>query len=234
MKEIQIIDFRFNFEAWTFSITLNVCILLSSVMLYFLIRDLIKRFIKSNKIHNEVVPVKLKYTFAGTEVEYSINRNFQNIEIAHRMYVELITRKAAIPIDENDIIVEVYNSWYTLFQTTREELKKLSGEMLLDNQVSKDLIKLLSDILNNGLRPHLTEHQAKFRKWYNNAITLEENKTKTPQEIQSQYDNYQNLFTSMKAVNDLLIEYSKRLDEIVNGNKNTLHKTSTPKWWFTS
>lgn len=175
MKEIQIIDFKFNFEDCTFSLTLNIFILLTIVLLYLLVWYLIKRYIKSNKIHNEVVPVKLKYTIAGTEIEYSINRNFQNIEIAHRMYVELITRKAAIPIDESDVIVEVYNSWYTLFQTTRDELKKLSGEMLLDNQVSKDLIKLLSDILNKGLRPHLTEHQAKFRKWYNFAITSEDN-----------------------------------------------------------
>jgi hypothetical protein len=162
--------------------------------------------------------VKLKYTFAGTEIEYSINRNFQNIEIAHRIYVELITRKAAIHIDENDVIVEVYNSWYTLFQTTRDELKKISGEILLENQVSKDLIKLLSDILNIGLRPHLTEHQAKFRKWYNLAIMSEENKDKTPQKIQSEYDDYENLFKSMKLVNELLIEYSKRLQDIVNGN----------------
>lgn len=220
MKETQIIDFKFNNDAWTFSLTLNVWLLLTGVLLYFGVRYLFKRFITSNKVHNEVIPVKLKYTFGGTEVEYSINRNFQNIEIAHRMYVELITRKAAFPIDENDVIVEVYNSWYTLFQTTREELKKLSGEMLLDNQVSKDLIKLLSDILNNGLRPHLTEHQAKFRKWYSNAIILEENKTKTPQTIQSEYEDYQKLFESMKAVNDLLIEYAKRLEQIVNGKKN--------------
>jgi hypothetical protein len=92
--------------------------------------------------------------------------------------------------------------------------------MLLDNQVSKDLIKLLSDILNIGLRPHLTEHQAKFRKWYNSALTLEENKNKTPQQIQSEYSDYENLFESMKAVNQLLIEHSKRLDEIINGRKN--------------
>jgi hypothetical protein len=218
MKEVQIINFKFNFEDCSFSLTLNILILLISVLLYFLFQYLIKRYTKSNKIHNKVVPVKLKYTFAGTEIEYSINRNFQNIEIAHRMYVELITRKAAIPIDENDIIVEIYDSWYTLFQTTREELKKLSGEMLLENQVSKDIIKLLSDILNIGLRPHLTEHQAKFRKWYNLAITNEENKDKTPQKIQSEYDDYENLFKSMKLVNELLIEYSKRLQDIVNGN----------------
>jgi len=109
MKKTQIIDFKFNNDAWTFSLTLNVLVLLSGVLIFFLVRYLIKQFITSNKVHKEVIPVKLKYTFAGTEVEYSINRNFQNIEIAHRMNVELITRKAAIQIDENDVIVEVYN-----------------------------------------------------------------------------------------------------------------------------
>lgn len=220
MNEINIIDFKFNTEAWTFSLVVNLWLLLLGIALYFLVRFIVSYFKKTGKVHQEIVPVKLKYKMGGSEIEYSINRNFQNIEIAHRIYIELITRKAAIPIDNNDVIVEVYNSWYTLFQTTREELKKLSGEMLLDNQVSKDLIKLLSDILNIGLRPHLTEHQAKFRKWYNSALTLEENKNKTPQQIQSEYSDYENLFESMKAVNQLLIEHSKRLDEIINGKKN--------------
>lgn len=220
MNEINIIDFKFNTEAWTFSLIVNLWLLLLGIALYFLVRFIVSYFKKTGKVHQEIVPVKLKYKMGGSEIEYSINRNFQNIEIAHRIYIELITRKAAIPIDNNDVIVEVYNSWYTLFQTTREELKKLSGEMLLDNQVSKDLIKLLSDILNIGLRPHLTEHQAKFRKWYNSALTLEENKNKTPQQIQSEYSDYENLFESMKTVNQLLIEHSKRLDEIINGKKN--------------
>lgn len=220
MNEINIIDFKFNTDAWTFSLVVNLWLLLLGIALYFLVRFIVRYFKKTGKVHQEIVPVKLKYKMGGSEIEYSINRNFQNIEIAHRIYIELITRKAAIPIDNNDVIVEVYNSWHTLFQTTREELKKLSGEMLLDNQVSKDLIKLLSDILNIGLRPHLTEHQAKFRKWYNSALTLEENKNKTPQQIQSEYSEYENLFESMKAVNQLLIEHSKRLDEIINGKKN--------------
>lgn len=219
MKEIKMIELKFNFDTLEFSLALNIAIFIICIIIYLLFNYIIKRFVTSKKIHNEIVPVKLKYTFAGTEIEYSINRNFQNIEIAHRIYVELITRKAAIPIDENDIIVEIYDSWYTFFQTTREELKKISGEMLLNNRESKDLIKLLSDILNIGLRPHLTEHQAKFRKWYNNVLTIDENKAKTPQKIQSEYDDYENLFKSMKLVNKLLIEYSKRLDEIVNGNE---------------
>lgn len=220
MNEINIIDFKFNLDEWTFSLVINLWLLLLGIALFFLVRFIVRYFKKSGKVHQEIVPIKLKYKMGGSEIEYSINRNFQNIEIAHRIYIELITRKAAIPIDKNDVIVEVYNSWYTLFQTTREELKKLSGEMLLDNQVSKDLIKLLSDILNIGLRPHLTEHQAKFRKWYNSALTLEENKNKTPQQIQSEYTDYENLFESMKTVNQLLIEHSKRLNEIIYGQKN--------------
>lgn len=220
MNDINIIDFKFNLEEWTFSLIVNLWLLLLGIAFYLLIRYIVRHFRNNGKVHQEIIPIKLKYKMGGSEIEYSINRNFQNIEIAHRIYIELITRKAAIPIDENDVIVEVYNSWYTLFQTTRDELKKLSGEMLLDNQVSKDLIKLLSDILNIGLRPHLTKHQAKFRKWYNKAITLEENKDKTPQQIQAEYGDYSNLFESMKAVNQLLIEHSKKLDEIINGRKN--------------
>lgn len=220
MNEINIIDFKFNLDDWTFSLVVNLWLLFLGFAFYFIIRFIVRHFRKTGNVHQEIIPVKLKYKMGGSEIEYSINRNFQNIEIAHRIYVELITRKAAIPIDNNDVIVEVYNSWYTLFQTTREELKKLSGEMLLDNQVSKDLIKLLSDILNIGLRPHLTEHQAKFRKWYNSAITLEENKSKSPQQIQAEYGDYTNLFESMKAVNQLLIEHSKKLEEIINGKKN--------------
>lgn len=220
MNEIRIVDFKFNVDFWTFSLVVNLWLLLLGIALYFLVRFILRYFKKTGKVHHETVPVKLKYKMGGSEIEYSVNRNFQNIEIAHRIYIELITRKAAIPIDNNDVIVEVYNSWHTLFQTTREELQKLSGEMLLDNQVSKDLIKLLSDILNIGLRPHLTEHQAKFRKWYNSTLTLEENKNKTPQQIQSEYSDYENLFESMKAVNQLLIEHSKQLDEIIYGKKN--------------
>jgi hypothetical protein len=221
MNELNIIDFKFNLDHWTFSLVVNLWLLLLGIGLYILTRYIVSHFKKSGNVHQEIVPIKLKYKMGGSEIEYLINRNFQNIEIAHRIYIELITRKAAIPIDHNDVIVEVYNSWYTLFQTTREELKKLSGEMLLDNQVSKDLIKLLSDILNIGLRPHLTEHHARFRKWYNNAINFEENKNKTPQEIQAEYPDYTNLFESMKLVNQLLMEYSKKLEEIINGKQNS-------------
>lgn len=221
MNRINIIDFHFNLDDCMFSLELNIMILCILIMLFFLIRHIVKVFAKSDKAPHEIVPVKLTYNFGGAEVEYSINRNYQNIEIAHRIYIEIVTRKAALELDtENDVIVEVYNSWYALFQTTREELKKLSGDMLLNNSVSKDLIKLLTDILNKGLRPHLTEYQAKFRKWYSNEISKEENILFSPQYIQKKYEKYSDLIGSMKTVNELLMEYALNLDKIINGDKD--------------
>ena len=222
MNEINIVDFKLNMSDGTFSLILNFWILIVGVAFYFLIQYSIKIYKKKSVVHTEIVPVKLTYKIGGAEFEYAINRNFQNIEIAHRIYIELITRKASLPIENNDVIIEVYNSWHSLFQITRDELKKLSGEMLLENNESKDLIKLLTDILNIGLRPHLTEYQAKFRKWYNEE--LENNKGKTPQDIQSHYENYQELFDSMKNVNELLIVYAEKLNEIITGKK-TVHNT---------
>src|SRR5436309_1625407 len=41
--------------------------------------------------------------------------NIEDIQIAHRIWVELITRKAALPIDpEHDVIFEIYDSWHAL------------------------------------------------------------------------------------------------------------------------
>ena len=219
MNEINIIDFKFNIEQGVFSLVLNCWLLIAAIILFYIVRFFIKKFLKSEKVNNQIKSVKLKYSFGGQEIEYEITKNYQNIEIAHKIYIELITRKTALPIDENnDIIIEVYDSWYELFKITREELKNLSGELLLNNSVSNDLIRLLTDILNKGLRPHLTIYHSKYRKWYNDSLSCSENKNLSPQQIQVKYEKYNELITSMKLVNQLLIEYAKQLNEIARGD----------------
>ena len=219
MNEINIIDLKFNIEQGVFSLVLNLWVFIVIIILFFAICYVInKKIIKKGKMYKEIVPVTFKYSLGGQEIEYKIVRNYRNIEIAHKIYIELITRKAALPIDEkHDVIIEVYSSWYTLFQTTREELKTISGELLLNNDISNDLIRLLTDILNKGLRPHLTEYQAKFRKWHNESLNKKENENLSPQQIQMQYEKYDDLINSMKFVNQLLIEYAEKLKEIASG-----------------
>ena len=214
--KLNIIEFFFDKENGSFSLTMNIWILILVIATYFIISYLIKLYKKSATVERNIQLVKLKYKIGGAEVEYEIVRNYQNIEIAHKIYIELITRKAAIEIEEDkDVVVEVYNSWYSLFQITRNELKTISGKLLKDNNTSKELIRLLTDILNQGLRPHLTEFQAKFRKWYSEQLVNTDNLS--PQEIQAKYDDIEGLWKSMKVVNKTLIEYSEQLKKIIDG-----------------
>jgi hypothetical protein len=216
-EKLKIIDFYFDLQKGTFSLTLNFWVLLFGIILFFLVTYLLKKYRNNSTVEQNIKPVKLKYSLGGAEVEYEITRNYKNIEIAHRIYIELITRKAAIEIEEDkDVIVEVYNSWYSLFKTTRDELKSISGELIKDNSTSIQLVELLTDILNKGLRPHLTTYQAEFRKWYDDQ--LEKDNSLSPQKIQANYKDFTVLMISMKEVNNDLIEYSKQLKKIIDGN----------------
>jgi len=219
MTDTNFVQLFFNSSDMTVSLVLNLwaLILLLFAAAVAIIVSVLHR--KSKRIANEMIPVKLKYSVGGAELEYQIVRDFTNIEIAHRVYVELVTRKAAITIDEkNDVIVEVYDSWYSLFRIVRDELKTMPGRMLRDNEHSKDLVKLLTDLLNLGLRPHLTQYQALFRKWYAEELDRPENRGKSPQQIQNTYSDYGPLIQSVKQVNQLLIAYANELKKVVDGN----------------
>lgn len=214
----KILELVFDRNTCTLVATLSVWGFLL-ILLVIVVVIVISRVIKSkNKIPVDVIPVSMKYSMGGAEIEYSILRDYTNIEIAHRIYIELITRKAAVPIDEtNDVIIEVYNSWYALFQVIRDEAKKVTGKMLRDQKSTRELIKLLTDLLNCGLRPHLTEYQALFRKWYTEEIGKKENLGRTPQEIQRDYKEYGKLIESLKDVNVTVVQYTKQLLKIVEG-----------------
>ena len=152
-------------------------------------------------------------------VTYSqkIKRNYQNLYIAHRIYIELVTRKAALPIDENKYVIkEVYDSWYVLFKTIRDEIKNLPGEILVDNHNTKKLIDLTIQILNEGLRPHLTEFQAEFRKWYEHELKQDTANLKSPQQIQKDFPKHGQLIKSMLEVNETLRAYSEQLKKFIH------------------
>lgn len=170
-----------------------------------------------NKVNTEINPVELEIEITGVKWKYEIKRNYENLEIAHRLYVELITRKAAMEFDsDNDVITEIYDSWYALFKITREEMKGISGETLEKSHHTSKLIAMATDILNKGLRPHLTKYQAKYRKWYQEQS--EKHEGKSPQEIQTQYKELKELTISMKEVNILLINYAAELKRFIESD----------------
>lgn len=192
------------------------------ILFFFLIiaSYVIRKTILKNRTEADIKPVELTLSFGNSSIKYNIERNYENLEIAHRIYIELITRKAAMPIDnENDVIKEIYDSWYALFQITRNEIKNISGETLQNYMKAEELIKMATDILNKGLRPHLTQYQAKFRKWYYEELENPKNKGKSPQEIQIEYKEYAKLVESIKEVNNILVEYAEQLNKFIIGGR---------------
>ena len=137
-----------------------------------------------------------------------IKPNYTNIDIAYKIWVELNTRKIGLAIDfDNDVIVEIYKSWYQFFGITRELIKGLPATKLRNDKSTKELIELSTKILNEGLRPHLTSWQAKYHKWYDTAIQETGNTDLTPQQIQKKYEEYQALKDDMTRINNHLINY---------------------------
>lgn len=150
---------------------------------------------------NLIIENKTQEAQNGTEIKM----------FAKRIYIELVTRKAAIPIDEdNDVIEDIYNSWYTLFPFVRDEMHKLPV-CSFNDKGSQSVIILAMKMLNEVLRPHLTEHHAKFRDWLDKAKTNPKYKNCPPQELQKKYPNYDTLMKSMMQVNKTFIETAEHM-----------------------
>jgi hypothetical protein len=207
---------------FSWSTLIIIAILFSVAVIAYLV-FVRKRILKGTTM----VPVKVTFGKDIT-VECEIERNEENIFIAHRIYIELVTRKAAIEFDpEHDVVLEIYDSWYKLFGIVRDEIKSIPGRYLLYNRSTSELTRLTIEILNKGLRPHLTTYQATFRKWYMKESESNSNKSKTPIEIQSQFAKFDELVGDMKLVNRVLLEYADQLKNIFD--QDWKKKKTAPK-----
>ena len=173
-------------------------------------------FQRNNKTKFQLVEMGLEIS-GSPKATFKIKRDYSNLYIANRIYIELITRKVALPFEEDkDVIIEIYDSWYQLFGLIRAEIKTIPGHYLLSKHSGSVLINLTTKILNKGLRPHLTSHQAAFRKWYAVEIKRTASKELSPQEIQAKYPNYSELVKDLKKANQTLINYTKMLEDFLD------------------
>jgi len=165
----------------------------------------------------EVVKYTLKVANIG---EVEIIPNTENIRIAYQAWIELTTRKVALPFDEtNDVIVDVYNSCYEVFGRLRDLAKSIPAHHLRESEDTRKLVEVMIKVLNEGLRPHLTSWQAKFRRWYSVEVEKEENKSLPPQQIQKKYPAYAELVTDLKKVHEDVVDYVEFLRQMVEGEK---------------
>lgn len=156
---------------------------------------------------------KTELGLSGQKIE--IRPNYVDKEIAYKVWVELSTRKIGIPIDlDDDVIVEIYDSWYSFFQITREMLKSVPVSKI-SQKSTRQIVELSIEILNDRLRPHLTKWQARFRHWYENQT--EERTTINPQNLQKKFPEYDALVEDMMGLNANLIEYRSKLFLLASG-----------------
>ena len=141
----------------------------------------------------------------------------EDLQIAYQLWVELSTRKIGIKIDEeNDVISELYNSWYEFFKIARDLIKSIPVRKVRANDSTQKIVELSFKILNEALRPHLTMWQARFRHWYETEIAKENNKDCTPQDVQKKFPDHDELITDMLRVNQILISYKETLERLIH------------------
>lgn len=146
----------------------------------------------------------------------SFKPNLKDQQIGYAIWVELSTRKIGLPIDlEHDVISEIYDSWHTFFSITRELIKDIPVNKVKNSSTQK-IINLSIDVLNQGLRPHLTSWQARFRHWYEKQLAKADGDI-DPQAIQARYPKFEELKTDLLAVNTRLIRYRDKMRELVQG-----------------
>ncbi|SNR60602.1 hypothetical protein SAMN06265371_106206 [Lutibacter agarilyticus] len=179
-------------------------ILISLFIIYF--------FWLKNKLRYDLVKVDIKLGNVGV-AEFRPNKS--DLQIAHKIWTELVTRKAAIPIDrEHDVIEEIYNSWYKMFQKVREFISDIPADLIRNNKSTQEIVRISTQTLNEGLRPHLTRWQARFRTW--SDAKKEKLMDMTPQELQQEYPEYNDLIEDLMRVNEQLIQYSQELKRIID------------------
>jgi len=163
-------------------------------------------------------------TFEIDEAEFGlgdqkvkIRPNDIDRQIAYKIWVELSTRKVGLEIDlDNDVISEIYDSWYSFFSVTRELIKDVPVSKFRRKDTER-IIALSIDVLNSGIRPHLTKWQARFRRWYEFQLAKDENGDLHPQDIQKKFPDYEELKKDIMAVNKNLIGYRKKMHQLVSG-----------------
>lgn len=196
------LEVRFVMSSWVTGAVLLVLLLL-----------FIWQVMRSRNLFQKFEIDQAEVGIGTNKLKLSINETDR--QIAYKIWVELSTRKIGLPIDlEHDVISEVYDSWHTFFTVTRELVKDVPVNKFRRKE-TEEIVRLSIGVLNDGLRPHLTKWQARFRRWYGKATEHADFVDQSPQEIQQKYPKYEELQADLMEVNKRLIAYRKMMYELV-------------------
>lgn len=143
-------------------------------------------------------------------------RDPEAFRVAYQLWVELKTRKLGQPIlTDHDIVVEIYDSWYAFFKASRELIKAIPLHRRPSDGQMRELIHVSEKLLNEGLRPHLGQWQARFRAWWANRAAEALRTGLSPQDTQKQFPSWNELSADLLAANQRLIDYLAVLEGMI-------------------
>jgi len=210
-----LLTFSWDQTSWSFNLTVSVLLLALAVFIFI---ALIIWRIKAGG-----------YTFRNFEIDqadigigsqkFVFKPNMTDKQVAYAIWVELSTRKIGLPIDfDHDVIAEIYDSWFNFFSVTRDLIKGIPA-VKVKRDSTQTIIKLSIQVLNDGLRPHMTTWQARFRHWYDRELAKYEKgdgaEVLDPQLIQAKFPKYDELKEDMERVNQSLIKYRDKMYQLV-------------------
>ena len=215
-QSINVFSLAWQPENWSFSIDLGIPLIafLGAVALFAAVLRLVPFLSRSNVMEIDQAEIGVG------DSKLSFRPNLTDRQVAYAIWVELSTRKIGLPIDlSDDVITEIYDSWYNYFSVTRELIKTVSVSKVR-NRSTRQIINLSIDVLNNGLRPHLTRWQARYRHWYQQQVErIDKNSDEwtvlDPQGIQKKFPKYAELEDELLAVNAQLIAYRNAMQKLV-------------------
>ena len=169
-------------------------------------------------------PVQVTIPF-GPWGTLTLERNDDIVRLAHEAWVEISTRKCGLPFDrDHDVIVEVYDSYYALFGELRRIARSVPAETLRTSTDARLLVDILVSAANDGLRPHLTTYQARFRSWY--SAERVDRAADEPQRVQRDYANYDRLVSDIEIVQQRMTAFAVELHDIVHGRESSSGRPS--------
>lgn len=178
---------------------------------------LVKNMLSSSKIRDFEID---EAEFGIGDQKIKLRPNIIDKQIAYKIWVELSTRKIGLSINlDDDVISEVYDSWFSFFSVTRELIKDVPVSKF-QRKETEMIIRLSIDVLNHGLRPHLTRWQARYRGWYERELDASPNHDLEPQELQKKYPKFDELSTDLLEVNNRLIGYRDKMYRIISNMEN--------------
>lgn len=207
-QSVDIVRLYLTDQHW---FVLEVSPWLYGALVFFLVVGVVQWWRK----HRRYEVVSLDISLGGVG-KVTLRPKEESLNIAHRIWTELVTRKAALPIDpEHDVLVEVYDSWYALFDLVRGLISEIPARLVREDEGTRELVRISIETLNNGLRPHLTKWQARFRNWY--KAHEKELEARSPQEVQRDFPEYEALLKDLLRVNQEMIQYAGELNKLVQG-----------------